>query len=111
MIKRSAGVLLPGVLALILSVGPGADSTLTQVPGYGGVLPLPMPVEDVALTVSLDDLLGGRHLDGRAATGRVLYANDRVGRTAEPVRTARTRRSPSSPQNLVQSRGSSAPNS
>ena len=111
MTKTSAGVLLPGVLALVLSIGPGADSTVTQVPGYGGVLPLPMPVEDAPATLSLDDLLGSRHLDGRAATGRVLYANDRVARPAEPVRTARTRRSPTVPQNLVQSRGSSAPNS
>lgn len=108
MMKRSAGILVPGVLALVLAIGPGADSTRTQVPGYGGVLPLPFPVEDLT-AATLDDLLGTRRVDGHASTGRVLYANDRASRPAEPVRSARVRRP--TPQELVQSRSSAAPNS
>ena len=106
--KSSAGTLLPGALALVLAIGPGADSTRTQVPGYGGVLPLPAPVEEIPLAPSLDELLGTRHAEGRASTGRVLYANDRTSRPAEPVRTARSKRPGSE---LVQSRSSAAPNS
>jgi len=109
MMKSSAGTLLTGALALVLALGPGADSTLTQVPGYGGVLPLPLPGEDVAAAMTLADLLGTRHVDGRTAPGRVLYANDRASRPAEPVRTARVKRP--TPQELVQSRSSAAPNS
>jgi len=109
MMKSSAVSLLPGVLALVLAIGPGADSTLTQVPGYGGVLPLPLSVEELPAAVTLSDLLGTVRVDGRASTGRVLYANDRASRPAESVRTARARRP--TPQELVQSRNSAAPNS
>ena len=107
--KTSTGVLLSGALALLIVIGPGADSTRTQVPGYGGVLPLPSPIEEIPLVISLDELLGTQHQQGRVAPGRVLYANDRASRVEEPMRSTRTRRP--GPQNLVQSHSSAAPNS
>ena len=106
--KSSTGTLFSGVLALVLAIGPGADSTLTQVPGYGGVLPLPAPVEEITLAPSLNELLGTRRTGSQASTGRVLYANDHTSRPAESERTARSRRPGSE---LVQSRSSAAPNS
>ena len=111
----SMGYLLPGVLAVAIMVGPGADSTLTQkLPGYGGVLPIPFATDDAsALLMSPTDIIAPRHTEGRIERGRILYANDRAPKAAtqsEPVRTARAKRSPCTTSSLLQSRTQAQPN-
>lgn len=108
----SMGSLLPGVLAVAIIIGPGTDSTLTQRPGYGGVLPIPFVTDDASLILSPDEIIAPRHSVGRTERGRILYANDRAPKAPqpEPVRTARDKRSPCN-SSLLQSRTSAQPNS
>ena len=109
----SMGSLLPGVLAVALTFGPGTDSTLTRLPGYGGVLPIPFATDDVSMILSPVEIIAPRHTEGRIERGRILYANDRAPKASqsEPVRTARAKRSPCTTSSLLQSRTSAQPNS
>jgi hypothetical protein len=108
----SMGSLLPGVLAAAIILGPGTDTTLTRLPGYGGVLPIPFVADDASLILSPDEIIAPRHTEGRTERGRILYANDRAPKATQvdPVRTARAKRSPCN-SSLLQSRTSAQPNS
>jgi hypothetical protein len=109
----SMGFLLPGVFAVAIMFGPGTDSTLTKLPGYGGVLTIPFAADEASTLLSPAEILGPRHTERRSG-GRVLYSNDRAPKAPqpEPVRTARVKR-PVSPctTSLLQSRTSAQPNS
>jgi len=111
----SLGSLLPAVLAVAITFGPGPDSTSAKLPGYGGVLPLPFAADDAALLLSPAEIIAPRHTERRTERGRILYANDRAPKAApspgEPVRTARLKRPPcTTTSSLLQSRASAQPN-
>jgi len=109
----SMGYLLPGVFAVAIMFGPGPDSTLTKLPGYGGVLPVPFVTDDASALLSPTETIAPRHTERKA--GRVLYANDRAPKApqAEPVRTAKAAKRTAAPCNptLLQSRTAAQPNS
>ena len=96
----------------VIGTGTPTDST-RQIPGYGGVLPVPIATGDEA-SWPLPDVLGQRRNTVRTEKGRILYANTRVS-TESPDAThssappARDKRNCSQ---VVQTRGSSGlPNS
>lgn len=87
----------------LLVVGTTAPTDSTRhVRGYGGIVPLPTPIDTSIGDVQSLALLG-RRLAARAEKGRVLYANERVTIPAglDDTRAVRTRRPCSQ---LVQSR-------
>jgi hypothetical protein len=119
------------MMLMVIGVTAPADTT-RRVPGYGGILSLPMAEatgDTLSLNSRIDAILDRR--DGRAERGRVLYAAGhepiRPSTTTAP-RTARATRScpPASPgsktlsplvppppahQTVVQARTTSSPNS
>lgn len=107
--KTSIGSLLPGAVLLALVVVPASDTTLTRLPGYGGVIPVPFVSEELISAVTRLEILSSRASEGKEGRGRVLYANDHASRGSETVRTARDKRPCS--QSLAPSRTSATPNS
>lgn len=107
--KTCRGILVPGGLALALTLGVGPDSTLTQISGYGGVLPLPLMSEATSSTMPRLEILSPRGSDARAERGRVLYANDRSSRNTEAPRAPRDKRPCTT--SLATGRTSATPNS
>lgn len=86
-------------------VGVRSDSTSARLPGYGGVLPVPVATD--AAGDSLDPI-AIRHLTGLIERGRVLYAAGHAPRPADRT-TASTRAHRVCPQQLVQTRGTQVP--
>jgi hypothetical protein len=78
-------------------------------PGYGGVLPVPIPAEPIATVARMDSLLDA-HRDMRTDRGRVLYAAGHEPRTPAPSAKAR-KQCPPPERRLVQGRGSTSPSS
>ena len=92
------------VVALTV-VGVRPDSTSARLPGYGGVLPVPVATDAAGDSV---DPIAIRHVAGLIERGRILYA---AGHAPKPVdhatASAHTRRV--CPQQLVQARGTQVP--
>jgi len=86
-------------------VGVRSDSTSARVPGYGGVLPVPVATDAAGDSV---DPIAIRHVAGLIERGRVLYAAGHAPKSADRT-TASAHTHRVCPQQLVQGRGTQVP--
>lgn len=103
----SSSLRLAFVAVALTVIGTRSDSTSARLPGYGGVLPVPVASDSAGDSV---DPIAIRHVAGLIERGRVLYA---AGHAAAPkpadhaTASARTHRV--CPQQLVQARAGQVP--